>query len=146
MKNHIFSIILAAVCCAFAACNQNEPTDTKKGGDTPTSQHQPSDPATWSPAGKRYAYTYEDEGTHEVLEFVSKDSIYIYDTPNSDYTFNEGVNPATNMGYNFSKSHYSIEYPNLFIGTSRREMTFNDTTSIYYPAWTTHGITYTLKD
>lgn len=145
MKKILLSVVLITS-ALFIACNKNEPTDTKKGGDNTTSQHQPSDPATWSPAGKRYAYTYEDEGTHEVLEFVSKDSIYIYDTPNSDYTFNEGVNPATNMGYNFSKSHYSIEYPNLFIGTSRREMTFNDTTSIYYPAWTTHGITYTLKD
>ena len=123
------------------SCEQNDP---KRGGDS--SLNQPSDPASWSPVGKRYVYTYEDEGTHEVLEFVSKDSIYIYDTPNSDFSYNDGINPVTDMGYSISKSIYAVEYPDLFVGSNRRKMTFNDTISIYYPAWTTHGITYTLRD
>lgn len=140
MKHALFILLAAAM---LAACNTNTPDDPKRG-DTQT--NQPANPSTWSPAGKQYVYTYEDEGTHEVLEFISKDSIYIYDTPNSDYTYNDGINPATGMGYSISKSIYAVEYPDLFIGSNRRKMTFNDTTSIYYPAWTTHGITYTLRD
>ena len=70
MKRIIF---IMAAAMSLAACNQNEPTDTKKGGDTTTSQHQPSDPDTWSPVCHKYTSTDEDYLNREIT-FISKDS------------------------------------------------------------------------
>lgn len=73
MKRYIF-IMSAALC--LAACNQNEPTDTKKGGDN-TYLNQPSYPSTWSPVGHKYVSTDEDPvyGHYgNEITFLSKDS------------------------------------------------------------------------
>lgn len=107
MKKHIFLAVYAALCFAFVACNQNTPDDTKRGGDTPTSQHQPSDPSTWSPEGKIYIHVrdYEPDTTRTIT--FSKDRLsirfscdhgksrwtyggnYVINYPSVEFTYNE---------------------------------------------------------
>lgn len=76
MKRIIF---IMAAALSLVACNQNTPDDTKKGGDTPTSQHQPANPSTWSPVGHKYVSTDEDPvyGHYgaEII-FLSRDTFY----------------------------------------------------------------------
>lgn len=141
MKNHIFSIILAAVCCAFVACNQNTPDDTKKGGDT-TSLHQPSDPATWSPAGHIYVYetTWENSPASDnywvwVLDFISNDSVIWYETYERDL--------STKNAQPCERTTYEIVYPKLLLHLDTgRELTFTDTLTIHADIW--GGFDYTI--
>ena len=124
MKHYI---LLIAAALMLAACNQNTP-DTKKGGDT-TSLHQPANPSTWSPVGKRYmrdrstnnAYGYTE--FYEVVKFTTKDSAVWYSTINKDLTpMDEYYNPA----------RYQLNYPNvtLIFGIDPDEYVFKDTLTL----------------
>ena len=131
MKRIIF---LMAAALSLVACNQNTPDDTKKGGDTPTSQHQPSDPATWSPVGHVYVYetTWENSPASDhywvwVLDFISKDSVMVYQTPNRDLSYH------SDFMHLVEPNSYIIEYPKLtryYLTTEARYLEFNDTTTI----------------
>lgn len=127
--------LLCAFSMAFVACNQNTPDDTKKGGDTPTSQHQPSDPATWSPAGHIYIYetTYKNSSAPDkywvwVLDFFGGDSVIWYETDHRDLTYNGS--PA------YERTTYELNYPKLLLHIDTgREVTFIDTTTIDASWW-----------
>ena len=133
MKHYLICAMALALC--FASCNQNEPTDTKKGGDTPTSQHQPSNPATWSPAGHIYIYetTWENSPAKDkywvwVLDFISKDSVIWYETHER--------NLSTEYARPCEKTTYELTYPKLILHLDTgRELTFTDTTTIHVPIW-----------
>ena len=111
MKNHIFSIILASVCCAFVACNQNTPDDTKKGGDN-TSLNQPSYPATWSPVGHKYVSTDEEYLNREIT-FLSKDS-FLWKREDHQKVY-----------------YYKVEYPTIYYSENLVAwLKFSDTLTI----------------
>lgn len=96
MKRIIF---LMAAALSLVACNQNTPDDTKKGGDTPTSQHQPSDPATWSPVGHKYVSTDDSNYGRYLgaqIDFLTTDTFYW------DLFYEQ-------------KRRYRIEYPLVYI-------------------------------
>ena len=126
---------ILALLCVFTliSCNQDEPDDTKKDGDTPTSQHQPSDPATWSPVGKMYVsdISGEDKNPYgyeqfwHVINFFSKDSAYSYCTIYNDLT------PMPEMDFN-TYSSYKMAYPKVFftVGIDKSEASFTDTLTI----------------
>ncbi len=127
MKRIIF---IMAAALGLVACNQNEPDDTKKGGDTPTSQHQPSDPATWSPVGKRYVRDRSAEKVngndyfYEVVWFNSGDSAIWYNSIVADYTQMNETYPCA----------YVIEYPNAtltFFDMNHDKYYFTDTLTFY---------------
>lgn len=127
MKRIIF---IMAAALSLAACNQNTPDDTKKGGDTPTSQHQPSDPATWSPEGKRYVRDRSAEKVngndyfYEVVWFNSGDSAIWYNSIVADYTQMNETYPCA----------YIIEYPNAtltFFDVNHDKYYFTDTLTLY---------------
>lgn len=141
MKRIIF--IMAAALC-LAACNQNEPTDTKKGGDT-TSLHQPSDPATWSPSGHVYVYetTWENSTDADhywayVFNFYSEDSCVKYETPNRDLTYHE-ISMRTVDSSRYEMHYPTADYYSLAGGTV--DIQFKDTTSFFYSGL---SITYSL--
>lgn len=140
MKRIIF---LMAAALSLVACNQNTPDDTKKGGDTPTSQHQPSDPATWSPVGKRYVRDrsktnpYGYDFFKEVVVFDTKNHAVWYGTVNEDLSpMDKYYNPAT----------YKISYPDLTFtfGADKDEYHFTDTLTLYCN--TSDNGAYTLLD
>lgn len=130
MKRIIF---LMAAALSLVACNQNTPDDTKKGGDTPTSQHQPSDPASWSPVGKRYVadISGEDKNPYgyeqfwHVVHFFSRDSAYSYATIHADLT------PMPDMPFN-TYSSYKMSYPKVIttVGIDKSEALFTDTLTL----------------
>lgn len=113
MKPSYFILaLLCAFSMAFVSCENNDP-DTKKGGDDTTSQHQPANPATWSPAGHVYVYetTWENSPAADhywahVADFFSKDSVFFYQTHNRDI-FSESDYTAT------SKASYTMNYPKV---------------------------------
>lgn len=140
------SFILALLCAfsmAFVSCENNDP-DMKKGGDDTTSQHQPANPATWSPNGHRYAAPYEgDDYGFYVYQFFSQDSVLAYQTIKSDYSLDEEYQ------YTYKQvGHYTIDYPCLIIGRENLKLTFRDTTEIFYPldGRGDYGLTYMLVD
>lgn len=125
---------LLALLCAFTliSCNQNTPDDTKKGGDTPTSQHQPSDPASWSPVGKRYVCdndTINEDGyRYSIIDFVSKDSALSFFSASYDLT------PISYIGEYYQHWAYSCTYPELKLlrGNNNVPLTFSDTLTLKY--------------
>lgn len=142
MKRIIF-IIAAALC--LAACSQNEPTDTKKGGDT-TSLHQPSDPATWSPAGHVYVYetTWENSPAADhywawVIKFYSGREVVEYETPNRNLSYHQ------DFLHTVDSTSYYTEYPILKYNSPAVlgyiDMVFNDTLSLY---WKANNVTYSM--
>ena len=129
MKRIIF--IMAAALC-LAACNQNEPTDTKKGGNT-TSLHQPSDPASWSPEGKRYvrdlSVSHGYDCLFQVVWFRTGDSAVIYDSTTPD---------IMQMDERIIHCSYTIDYPNVPMifeggGSQPDNFHFADTLTLYNP-------------
>lgn len=126
MKRIIF--IMAAALC-LAACSQNEPTDTKKGGDT-TSQYQPANPDTWSPVGKLYVRDRSAEKVngnnyfYEVIWFNSGDSAIWYNSIVADYTQMNETYPCA----------YVIGYPDAtltFFNVNHDKYYFTDTLTLY---------------
>ncbi len=104
MKPSYFILaLLCAFSMAFVSCENNDP-DTKKGGDNTTSQHQPANPATWSPVGHKYVSIDNDtlNGRYKgwTVEFLSRDSVL-----------------RVESGYPF-RSTYRLQYPNVYLGTS----------------------------
>lgn len=130
MKRIIF---IMAAALSLAACNQNTPDDTKKGGDTPTSQHQPSNPATWSPVGKTYVADisgadknpYGFDYFMHVVYFFSKDSALSYGTTNRD------LSPQPDKPY-YTPSRYQVSYPDVtfIIGVDKGYGYFSDTLTL----------------
>ena len=138
-----FVIVFVAFAALFlTACNQNTPDDTKKGGDDTTSQHQPSDPASWSPVGKTYVCDYgkttDKDYRYSVVDFFSKDSAVSYVSSEEDLT------PKENYGITTRHWAYECSYPNIkfIIGNSWCDMAFKDTLTLYNEA---SKETYTLR-
>ena len=127
MKRIIF---IMAAAMSLAACNQNTPDDTKKGGDDTTSQHQPSDPATWSPVGKVYMqYVPTNElppDTIRWLEFynlpeLGEDSAIVH------------IKYETKGSKGYVAYQYSINYPDIVLSRDGKDddyATFRDTLNI----------------
>ena len=142
MKRIIF--IMASALC-LAACNQNEPTDTKKGGDT-TSLYQPSDPSTWSPSGHVYVYetTWENSTAADhywawVIKFYSGREVVEYETPNRNLSYHP------DFLHTVDSTSYYTEYPILKYNSPAVlgyiDMVFNDTLSLY---WKANNVTYSM--
>ena len=121
--------VTLSVALFLSSCNTNDP-DTKKGGDTPTSQHQPSDPATWSPVGKMYVRDRSAEHVngndyfYEVVWFNSGDSAIWYNSIVADYTQMNETYPCA----------YVIEYPDAtltFFDVNHDKYYFTDTLTLY---------------
>ena len=130
MKKYLF-FAFAAIC--LMACNQNTPDDTKKGGDT-TSQHQPSDPASWSPIGKRYvrdlSVSHGYDCLFQVVWFRTGDSAVIYDSTTPD---------IMQMDERIIHCSYTIDYPNVPMNFFKDfyqpdNFHFTDTLTLYNPS------------
>ena len=130
MKPSYFILaLLCAFSMAFVSCENNDP-DTKKGGDDTTSQHQPANPATWSPVGKMYIVDISgaDKNPYgysyfmHVVHFFSKDSALQYCTTNHD------LSPQPDKPY-YTPSRYQVSYPDVIfiIGVDRGQGFFTDT-------------------
>ena len=142
MKRIIF---IMAAALSLVACNQNTPDDTKKGGDTPTSLNQPSDPASWSPEGHIYIYetTWDDSPAADhywayVFNFYSEDSCVKYETPNRDLTYHE-ISMRTVDSSRYDMHYPTADYYSLAGGTV--DIQFKDTTSFFYSGL---SMTYSL--
>lgn len=129
------SFILALLCASsmlLCSCEPNDP-ETKKGGDDTASLHQPADPATWSPVGKRYVadISGEDKNPYgyeqfwHVVHFFSRDSAYSYATIHDDLT------PMPDMPFN-TYSSYKMSYPKVIttVGIDKSEALFTDTLTL----------------
>ena len=130
MKQIIF--IMAAALC-LAACNQNEPTDTKKGGDDTTSQHQPANPATWSPVGKRYVVDIAPETEPDTVRW------FVFCTiPELEEDSTRGVQlhyQAKHVSYGYTIYSYELNYPQLSLiryGEKPLYATFKDTLTLIW--------------
>ena len=99
MKPSYFILaLLCAFSMAFVSCENNDP-DTKKGGDDTTSQHQPANPATWSPVGHKYVSTDDSHYGRYLgaqINFLTTDTFYW------DLFYEQ-------------KRRYRIEYPLVYI-------------------------------
>lgn len=149
MKPSYFSFaLLCAFLIAFVSCEKNDP-DTKKGGDDTTSQHQPSNPASWSPQGHVYIYetTWENSPASDkywvwVLNFYSKDRCVKYETPNRNLTYHECSMQTVDT------LQYSVEYPHLFLyvwGSKDNPLDFKDTITLVRSNENWDYPTYTLQ-
>lgn len=146
MKPSYFILaLLCAFSMAFVSCENNDP-DTKKGGDDTTSQHQPANPAMWSPAGHIYIYetTWENSPAADhywvwVINFYSDGEVVEYETPNRDLSYH--------LDYlnTIDSTSYYTEYPILKYNSPAVlgyiDMVFSDTLSLY---WKANNVTYSM--
>lgn len=137
MKKSFFvfaAIGLLVVATIFISCNQNNPDDTMNGGDHITSQHQPNDPATWSPDKKLFVSTDSSKygDSIDVIAFWNSKIASFYRTDIITYDARDGY---YNMFYNLPC------YPNITLtnGNVKYHMTFKDTLTLY---WDSLDITY----
>lgn len=134
------SILLFALCAlALLGCDRaTDPIDNTN--NTEENLNQPKYPSTWSPVGHVYVCDRSNDNPEgyewaaEVLDFISKDSVYHYGTINSDYSQTEG--------FHLNRGGYEIIYPALtifwggdhMVNTAR--ISFSDTITIQYYDYT----------
>ena len=144
MKPSYFILaLLCAFSMAFVACENNDP-DTKKGGDDTTSQHQPANPATWSPNGKTYVCDRSDRNPYNVTEFW--EVIRFTDAINAVYygTTNKDLTPVEdNVDMQIQRARYATSYPALTLDFEIAEshLSFTDTLTLKWG----ENLTYYLR-
>ena len=138
MKRIIF---IMAAALSLVACNQNTPDDTKKGGDTPTFQHQPSDPASWSPVGKTYILDIAPEAEPDTVRW------FVFCTiPELGEDSTRGLQlhyQAKHVSSGYTIYSYELNYPKLSLiryGEKPLYASFQDTLTLVW-----NGDTYTCN-
>ena len=111
MKHLLF---ILSVVFLFIGCNGNNPEKQEP--------NQPKRPSLWSPEG--HVYTCIRDNRTDVIQFTDYDSYVLYGTTNDDILSTDGINADEGL--------YEINYPNVTIGVSGRNIkaVFKDTLTL----------------